>query len=296
MSTILTRIVDVNALPNRMYFPWLAEVRRRRDALTAAGRRNEVLDRLHPIIFGAAEPSSQSRAVCQATYDAPWAAGLSNRVTDRVLALIVEASDEPPAPADPGAEAAAAEAAVRASVMPNVDGRGLSPAERTAVTGAVHAAVKAAGKPIGHGAVEVTPASREAGRVAGRAALARVLAARPRPEPEPAHATPPVPSGEDLGLVGVGIDPLLYLAPICGGAPDPDELPGGDVECDPAGWPDWCDADRWEPTDDEPDPDDRHYDFRARESLAADALCRGLLFPADVADALMATSVIGHDA
>ena len=78
------------------------------------------------------------------------------------------------------------------------------------------------------------------------------------------------------------------------------DTPGGDVECDPADWPDWTDAFTWESdgpaSDDVPSPDDRAWaaaefdrlasarvdhaaDARAAESAALDALSAGLTPP-----------------
>jgi hypothetical protein len=80
---------------------------------------------------------------------------------------------------------------------------------------------------------------------------------------------------------------------------------GGDVEGPAESWPTWTDAHRYEPT-----PEDRiwwarqqdarergrGFDRRAAESRTLESLERGLLIPADVAEGLMATSLVGHDA
>jgi hypothetical protein len=46
----------------------------------------------------------------------------------------------------------------------------------------------------------------------------------------------------------------LTLPPIAGGAPDDFEEMSPEFEADPAGWPAWTDAYRWEPTFDGPTP------------------------------------------
>jgi hypothetical protein len=86
--------------------------------------------------------------------------------------------------------------------------------------------------------------------------------------------------------------------------PDPEDLPGGDTEAPPEDWPGWCDEWVWEPSDSDrqwwaqqQDARERGagYDQRAGESRALASHERGLLIPRDLAEDLMATSLVGHD-
>jgi hypothetical protein len=85
----------------------------------------------------------------------------------------------------------------------------------------------------------------------------------------------------------------------------PETGPGGDVEANPADWPAWTDEWVWEPSESDrvwwaqqQDARERGHGFdrRAAESATLDGLERGLLIPADVAEGIMASSLVGHDA
>jgi hypothetical protein len=154
--------------------------------------RNRVLSAIEVELFGyATHPHNgmgQNRSVADTMLCRPLHGVCSVSQRDAVIRIIVEATNPAPEPTPtPEPTADEAVAAGRASVLPTVDGKGLTVAERKAVSGAIHRAILAAGDRTPNGFTTITPAAREAGRVAGAAALAAVLALRPAADaPTPA--------------------------------------------------------------------------------------------------------------